>query len=128
MDAATISLLVAQTAGILGVLIERFFNERTRRFEREQDRLDRAESAQRTYEHRELMKDKLEVNTAATVVALEKADQAVIKADALQVSANKIEEQTNGMNNKLIDLARRALELKAEGKKLKELDPPVNFK
>lgn len=118
MDATTQALVITTAAALIGNIVMRVFDERKRAQEREEDRRDRAASAKVTAEHRQVMSQKLDANTVVTLAAAEKADVAAQKAEvaairteAIQASAAKIEQQTNGMQDKLIEITKRALEI-----------------
>jgi len=109
MDSALLTVLITTTAtsvtGTVALLIKSVFDDRKRRDEREWDLEDRRIAAERTAEHRQLMAVELKANTVASVVAAEASQVAAKKADILQVSAEQIVKQTNGMQEKLTALA-----------------------
>lgn len=98
MDATTNGLLIAAIATFAGNIAKMHFDEVRRRSDREQDRLDREQSATLTAAHRDLMAAKLDANTDASLVA---AEASVVAA----AQTGKIVEQTNGMQQKLMKIA-----------------------
>jgi len=88
MDATTTALLITTVAALLGNIVKSHFDERRRRLDREQDRADRELAAKLTADHRNLMAgkldrqtEKLDENTAVSVIAAAKADDAYKEAN-----------------------------------------------
>jgi hypothetical protein len=81
MDATTTALLITTLAALCGNIVKSHYDERTRRLNREQDRLDMEARSKLTAEHREMMAQKMDENTAVSVVAAAKADDAYREAN-----------------------------------------------
>lgn len=87
MDATTTALLITTLAALFGNIVKSHYDERNRRLEREQDRLDRQASALLTAQHREMMAAKLDENTKVTAETKEKASEA---ADTLKAVTSTV--------------------------------------
>jgi len=81
MDATTNGLLITAIATLAGNIVMKVFEERKRAQDREQDRKDREQAAKLTADHRVMMSAKLDENTAVSVVAAAKADDAYREAN-----------------------------------------------